>query len=143
MDAKLMEDILSEFEKSQDHTSELLRLQNDLSNCESELVALQIRFVHKNKENEELKRQLGLKSKDSIDKRAELDCNAERLNSLEFHYNELLQKHKLSLDCLKTQKVECEKALKESDELFVRLWELFHWNQNTTQNIFRFSSIIL
>lgn len=113
---------MSEFEKSQDHTSELLRLQSDLSNCESELVALQIRFVHKNKENEELKRQLGLKSKDSIDKRAEIECNSVRLNSLEFHYNELLQKHKMCLDCLETQKLDYEKALTESDELHVRIF---------------------
>lgn len=112
---------MSEFEKSQDHVSESLRLQSDLSNCESELVALQIRFVHKNKENEELKRQLALKSKDSIDKRAEIECNSERLNSLEFHYNELLQKHQMCLDCLRTQKLDYEKALKESDELHVRI----------------------
>jgi hypothetical protein len=42
-----MRNILYEFEKSNNQTSDLLRLQNDLSNAESELIALQIRFVHK------------------------------------------------------------------------------------------------
>jgi hypothetical protein len=47
MNAKMMESILSEFEKSNNQTDELLRIQNDLSSCQSELIALQIRFVHK------------------------------------------------------------------------------------------------
>ena len=42
-----MKDILYEFEKSNNQTSDIFRLQNDLSNAESELIALQIRFVHR------------------------------------------------------------------------------------------------
>ena len=47
MENNLMRDILYEFEKSNNQTSDLFRLQNDLSSAESELIALQIRFVHK------------------------------------------------------------------------------------------------
>jgi len=32
------------------------------------------------------------------------ECKLERFESLEFHYNELIKKHKLSLECIKTQK---------------------------------------
>jgi hypothetical protein len=47
MNNNLMKDILYEFEKSNNQTSDIFRLQNDLSNAESELIALQVRFVHK------------------------------------------------------------------------------------------------
>lgn len=32
------------------------------------------------------------------------DCDAERYHSLEFHYNELLEKHRLCLECMAKQK---------------------------------------
>jgi len=47
MDSKTYEKILNEFEKSNSDIGELIRLQEELSNCENELVAFQIRFVHK------------------------------------------------------------------------------------------------
>ena len=123
---KLMENILSEFEKSQDNTTEIFRIQDDLSNCESELVALQIRFVHRNKENEDLKRQLEAKNKLLAERKSEIGCDHERFQKLEFHYNELMQKHKLCLDCMTRQKSDYDKAIKESDLLNVSvLMEIF------------------
>ena len=47
MNNNLMKEILYEFEKSNNQTSDIFRLQNDLSHVESELIALQVRFVHK------------------------------------------------------------------------------------------------
>ena len=47
MEGQLMQNILQEFEKSNNQTSELLRIQSDLSNCEGELVSLKIRFDYK------------------------------------------------------------------------------------------------
>jgi hypothetical protein len=47
-DSKLsVESILFEFEKSTNNLNELIRLQNELSQSENDLLALQIRFVHK------------------------------------------------------------------------------------------------
>lgn len=43
----LIENILAEFEKSNGQINEVIRLQNELSKSENELLALQIRFVHK------------------------------------------------------------------------------------------------
>ena len=42
-----MEKIMIEFEKSSNQLNELIRLQNELSQSENDLLALQIRFVHK------------------------------------------------------------------------------------------------
>ncbi len=42
-----VENIMLEFEKSNNQLSELIRLQNELSQSENDLLALQIRFVHK------------------------------------------------------------------------------------------------
>jgi hypothetical protein len=39
--------IMLEFEKSNDQLNDLIRLQNELSQSENELLTLQIRFVHK------------------------------------------------------------------------------------------------
>jgi hypothetical protein len=36
-----------EFEKNNNHLNELIRLQDELANSENELIALQIRYVHK------------------------------------------------------------------------------------------------
>lgn len=119
MNNKLMENILSEFEKSQDNTNEIFRIQDDLSNCESELVALQIRFVHKNKENDDLKRQLEAKNKLLAEKKSDMECNGERFSKLEFHYNELLQKHKLCLECMTRQKADYDKIVTDYDQLNV------------------------
>jgi hypothetical protein len=48
MDTQLaLKNILSEFEKNNSQTNELIRLQNELSNSENQLIALQVRFVHK------------------------------------------------------------------------------------------------
>ena len=47
METQLIQSILVEFEKTQGHSSELLRLQNELCQNESELVALKIRFEYK------------------------------------------------------------------------------------------------
>lgn len=48
MDTQLaLQNILSEFEKNSSQTNELIRLQNELSNSENQLIALQVRFVHK------------------------------------------------------------------------------------------------
>ncbi len=114
----LMADIISEFEKSQDATtSEIFRVQDDLSNCESELVALQIRFVHRNKENEDLKRQLEAKNKLLAETNSTIQCNNERFAKLEFHYNELMQKHKLCLDCMSRQKADYDSLAKDYDQL--------------------------
>ncbi len=112
-----MANILSEFEKSQEATtSEIVRVQDDLSNCESELVALQIRFVHRNKENEDLKRQLEAKNKLLAERHSSIECNNERFIKLEFHYNELMQKHKLCLDCMGRQKIDYDTLAKDYDQ---------------------------
>ena len=42
-----MESILDEIDRQGDQTSELIHLQDKLSASESELIALQIRFMHK------------------------------------------------------------------------------------------------
>lgn len=42
-----IESIMTELEKSNNHIGELIRVQNELSTCQNELLALQIRFVHK------------------------------------------------------------------------------------------------
>ena len=47
MDNKMVENILIEFDKSNSQMTELFRIQNELSTSENELMALQIRFVHK------------------------------------------------------------------------------------------------
>ena len=47
MEGQLMQNILQEFEKNNSQTSELLRIQSDLSNCEEQLVSLKIRFDYK------------------------------------------------------------------------------------------------
>ena len=44
---KLIENIFNEFEKTNNQINELVRIQNELSNSENELIALQIRYVHK------------------------------------------------------------------------------------------------
>lgn len=44
---QLVESILAEFEKTNSHMGELMRLQSELSHAENELIALQIRYVHK------------------------------------------------------------------------------------------------
>lgn len=119
MDSKLMEDILSEFEKSNNNTSDLFRIQDDLSNCESNLVALQIRFVHKNKENEDLKHQLELKNKLICERKTQYECNLQRLQSVEFHHNELIQKHKLCLDCMTKLKHDFENKSKDYETITV------------------------
>ncbi|RMZ94957.1 hypothetical protein BpHYR1_018383, partial [Brachionus plicatilis] len=67
-------------------------------------MALQIRYVHKNKENEDLKIQLEAKTKLLNERSINADCEIERYQSLEFHYNELLEKHKLCLECMAKQK---------------------------------------
>lgn len=46
-DNNLIENILAEFEKSNNQINEVIRLQNELSKSENELMALQIRYVHK------------------------------------------------------------------------------------------------
>ena len=122
-----MENILSEFEKSQDHTADIFRMQDDLSNCESELVALRIRFVHKNKECEELRLQLELKNRFMHEQRSVMECNAERFNSLEFHHDELIKKHKICLDCMKKQKNDYERVVTECDQLHVS----YYWQKIT------------
>ena len=119
MDSKLMEEILSEFEKSNNNTSDLFRIQDDLSNCESNLVALQIRYVHKNKENEDLKHQLELKNKLISERKTQFECNLQRLQTLEFHHNELMQKHKLCLDCMTKLKHDFEHKCKDYEQINV------------------------
>ena len=47
MDNRLVENILIEFDKSNSQMNELFRIQNELSTSENDLMALQIRFVHK------------------------------------------------------------------------------------------------
>ncbi len=42
-----IENIMLEIEKSNTQISEVIRLQNELSQSENDLLALQIRFVHK------------------------------------------------------------------------------------------------
>lgn len=120
MDSKLMEEILSEFEKSNNNTSDLFRIQDDLSNCESNLVALQIRYVHKNKENEDLKHQLELKNKLISERKTQFECNLQRLQTLEFHHNELMQKHKLCLDCMTKLKHDFEHKCKDYEQINAR-----------------------
>ena len=44
---KLLKTIISEFNNYNYQTNELIRLQNELSKQESDLFALQIRFMHK------------------------------------------------------------------------------------------------
>jgi hypothetical protein len=44
---ELVESILSEFKQTNTQLLELIRVQNELANAENELVALQIRYVHK------------------------------------------------------------------------------------------------
>ncbi|CAF0722537.1 unnamed protein product [Brachionus calyciflorus] len=104
----VIENILAEFEKSNNQINETIRLQNELSRSENELMALQIRFVHKNKENEDLKIQLEAKNKLINERSLDVDCTTERYQSLEFHYNELLEKHKLCLECMEKQKFEMD-----------------------------------
>ena len=137
-----MKDILYEFEKSNSHTSDLFRLQSDLSHAESELIALQIRFVHKwvflkrdhkiiklnfifrNKENEELKSQLEHKTKLLNENKADYDFKSERSHSFEYHYNELLSKHKLCLECMSKQRVDNDILKERFEFLNVSLLEL-------------------
>ena len=47
MDNKFVENILIEFDKSNNQLNELFRIQNELSESENDLMSLQIRFVHK------------------------------------------------------------------------------------------------
>jgi hypothetical protein len=47
MDNNIIENFLNEYEKSNIQTTEYFKLQEELSRCESELIALQTRFVHK------------------------------------------------------------------------------------------------
>lgn len=44
---KLVENIFSEFEKTNNQINEFIRIQSELSSTENELIALQIRYVHK------------------------------------------------------------------------------------------------
>lgn len=46
-DQQLVESIFFEFQHTNDQLNELIRVQNELSNAENELIALQIRYVHK------------------------------------------------------------------------------------------------
>jgi hypothetical protein len=43
----------------------------------------------------------------------------ERLNSLDFHYNDLIQKHKLCLECMNKQKEDYETMKKQNQKLMV------------------------
>jgi hypothetical protein len=47
MDNKFVENILIEFDKSNNQLNEFFRIQNELSESENDLMSLQIRFVHK------------------------------------------------------------------------------------------------
>lgn len=115
MENNLMQDILYEFEKSNNQTSDLFRLQSDLSHAESELIALQVRFVHKQKENNELRIQLEHKTHQFNEIKSEYECKLERFESFEYHYNELVNKHKLCLECMNQQRLDNE-ILKEKYE---------------------------
>lgn len=48
-----------------------------------------------------------------------IECKQERMESLEFHYNELIQKHKLCLECMSKQRDDNEtlKAVKQDLEV--------------------------
>jgi hypothetical protein len=69
----------------------------------------------RNKENEELKAQLEHKTSLLNQNKSDLDCKFERLQSIEFHYDELLNKHKLCLDCMTKQRKDNE-ILKERND---------------------------
>ena len=54
----------------------------------------------------------------------QLECRTERLQTLEFHYNDLIQKHKMCLECMTKQRNDYESLKKKYEIANVMLLRL-------------------